>query len=122
MFANPSVVTPQVQAKRLRVLGVSTLEPTALAPGVPPIAASGVPGYECVSLQGLFAPGKTPVAIVNRLRQEVQRVLSGPSAKERVQNIGSEIVGSSPEQFAAFITHDMARMGKLIKDANIKAN
>ncbi len=122
MFANPSVVTPQVKAGRLRMLAVSAPEPTALAPGVPTIAAAGVPGYECVSLQGLFAPGKTPAAIVNRLHQEVVRVLNGPGAKEKVLNIGSEIVGSSPEQFAAFIGPDMARMGKLIKDANIKVN
>ena len=100
---------------------VTAPEPTVLAPGVPTLAASGVPGYEIVSLQGLFAPGKTPAAIINRLNQESVRVLNLPGTKEKFLNLGAETVGSSPQQFAAFMTTDMARLGKLIKAANIKA-
>lgn len=122
MFANPSLLAPHAQAGKLRILAVSSAAPTALAPGVPTIAASGVPGYECVSIQGLFAPGKTPAAIINRLNQQIARVVNQPGAKERFLNIGSEVVGSTPEQFAAFIEVDNARMTKLVKDANIKAD
>jgi tripartite-type tricarboxylate transporter receptor subunit TctC len=121
MFANPSLVMPHMKVGKLRVLAVTAPERTMLAPGVPTVAASGVPGYEIVSLQGFFAPGKTPAAIINRLSQETVRVLNQPGAKEKFLSLGAEIVASTPQQFAAFIAADMARMGKLIKDANIKA-
>ncbi len=120
MFANPSVVTPHVKAGRLRALAVTAAEPTVLAPGLPTIAAAGVPGYECVSIQGLWAPGKTSAAIVNRLNQEVIRAFKLPGAKEKFLAIGSEMVGSSPEQFAAFIKSDIVKMGRLVREANIK--
>ena len=121
MFANPSIVTPHAKLGKLRTLAVTAPEPTVLAPGVPTVAASGVPGYEIVSLQGLFAPGKTPAAVINRLNQESVRVLNLPGVREKLLNLGAEIVGSSPQQFTVFITTDMGRLGKLIKDANIKA-
>ncbi len=122
MFANPSLVAPHAKVGRLRTLAVTTAEPTALVPGLPTVAASGLPGYESISVQGLLAPGKTPAAIVNRLNQEMVRVLNQPGLKEKFLNNGSELLGSSPERFAAFIASDMARMGKVIKDAGIKAN
>ena len=85
------------------------------------MAASGLPGYEAVSMTGLFAPGKTPPAIVNRLNHEMVRVIQLPDVKERFLNAGSEPIGNSPEQFAVIIKADMARVGKVIKDAGIRA-
>jgi tripartite-type tricarboxylate transporter receptor subunit TctC len=69
----------------------------------------------------MFAPAKTPEAIIKRLNQEVLRVLNRPDVKEKFFNNGSEVVGSSPEQLAAAMKADMARMGKVIKDAGIRA-
>ena len=70
----------------------------------------------------MWAPVKTPGAIINRLNQEIVRVFNLPDVKERLLNAGEEVVASSPDQFAAAIKSDIARMGKLIKDAGIKVN
>jgi tripartite-type tricarboxylate transporter receptor subunit TctC len=122
MFGNPSLVGPHEKTGRLRIIAVTAPEPTQLAPGVPTVSASGVPGYSIISLQGLWVPIKTPAAVINRLNQEVVRLVNQPSSKEKFQLIGSEGVGSSPEQFAAFIASDITKFAKLIKDANIKAD
>jgi tripartite-type tricarboxylate transporter receptor subunit TctC len=120
LFAAPASVMPQVKAGRLRALAVTSLQPSALLPGLPTMADSGLPGYESVSPFGLFAPARTPVAIVNRLSQETVRVLRRADVKERLLNAGIEAVGSTPEEFASTIKSDMVRWGKLIKDAGIR--
>ena len=106
----------------MRALAVTSAEPSALAPGVPTIAASGLAGYEVVGLQGLFAPAKTPAAIIKRLNQEVVLYLNQPNVKQRILDGGEEVVGSSPAEFGAKVKAEMARMGKVIKDAGIKAD
>ncbi len=95
------------------------MHPSALAPGLPTMAAS-VPGFESVSISGMWAPAKTPVAVINRLNQEILRLLSRPEVKEQLLGGGVEAVGSSPAEFAAVIKADIARMGKVIKDAGIQ--
>lgn len=70
-------------------------------------------------MQGIWAPARTPAAAIKRLNEEIVRVLNQPEAKQRILVSGSEAVGNSPEQFAATIKSDMARMGKVIKDAGI---
>jgi tripartite-type tricarboxylate transporter receptor subunit TctC len=96
-------------------------QPSALFPGLPTLSASGLPGYESISPQALVAPAKTPAAIINRLNQEIVRVLNSPELKERLANGGMEVVGNSPEQFAAAMKTDIARVRKLVKDAGIRA-
>lgn len=120
MFPNAASVTPHVRSGRLRALAVSSKEPSPLAPGVPTVASSGVPGYESVSILGVFAPAKTPDAIVARLNREFVRFLSTPEAKERLFKAGVEAVGSSPQQLAETVRTEMARMGKLIKGLGIR--
>ena len=113
------VIAPHAKSGKLRALAVTSSEPSALFPGLPTVAAS-VPGYEATGMTGLWAPAKTPVAIINRLNQEVVRVLNRPDVKEKFVNAGVETVGSSPDQFAATIKSDMARWSKVIKSAGIK--
>jgi len=113
-------VLPSVQAGRLRALAVTSPQPSALAPGLPTIAASGVPGYEFVSFDGLFAPSRTPPAIINRLSQEIARFLNTVKAKEQFLSAGSEVVGSSPEEFAGAVKAEMTRLGKLAKQLGHK--
>ena len=115
----PSMM-PLVKLGKLRVLAVTNAQPSAVAPDLPTIAASGLPGYEWGQSQALFAPAKTPAVIIKRLNQEVVRLLQTPEAKERLLSNGTEFVGSSPEQLAVYIKSDMARVGKVIKDAGIK--
>ena len=121
MINNASTLTGHVKAGRLRALAVTSAEPSPLVPGVPTIAATGLPGYEAVNMTCMFAPVKTAPAIVNRLNQEVVRALNQPDIKSRFFNAGSEAVGSSPEELGAAMKADLARMEKIIREANIKA-
>ena len=118
-FLAGSVVGPQIKSGKLKGLAVTSVQPSALAPGLPTMAASGVPGYEMVGIDGILAPAKTPAPVIRRLNQEMRRFLETPEAKERFFSIGVEAVGSTPQEFANKIKSDMARMGKLIKDAGI---
>ncbi len=122
MFSSISPVIPHVKTGKLRALAITTVGPSALLPGLPTVAASGLPGYESVSLDGLFAPAKTPVAIINRLHQEIVRFLSQAEVKEKFFNTGSETVGNSPEEFGAAVRGEITRLSKVIKDAGIRAN
>jgi tripartite-type tricarboxylate transporter receptor subunit TctC len=112
-------VMEHVKAGRLKALAITSGQPSALLPDLPTIAASGVPGYESATVYAIFAPAKTPNAIIRRLNQEIVRVLSRPEVKEKLFSAGVEIIGSSPEQLAATIKSEMVRMGKVIKDARI---
>jgi tripartite-type tricarboxylate transporter receptor subunit TctC len=121
-FATPASVAPHVKAGKLRPLAVTTSEPSALLPGLPTVAQSGLPGYEMVSVVGMFAPASTPDAIVRRLNQEIARVLHTPLVKEKFLNSGVEVVASSPEEFAAKIRSEMNRLGPVIRKAGISAD
>jgi tripartite-type tricarboxylate transporter receptor subunit TctC len=115
------LILPQVKAGRLRALAVTSLEPSALAPGLPTVASSGLPGYESIGLTGILAVGdKIPKAIITRLNQEIVRYLNRPEVKEQLLKSGVEMVGSSPEQFADAMKSDITKMSKLIKDIGLK--
>ncbi len=120
MFGSASSIAPHVASGRLRVLAVTSLEPSVLAPGLPTIAASGVPGYESGSMQGLWAPLNTPAPIINRLNQEVVRVLNQADVRKRLLSTGVEAVGSSPDQLVSAIRAEMARLGKAIKNTGLR--
>lgn len=119
-FVTSGTVAPHLKSDRLRALAVTTLQPTTLFPGMPTVAAS-LPGYEAVSMLGMFAPAKTPAAIISRLSQEIGRVLRQTEVKEKFSNAGVEAIGSSPEELAAKIKSEGTRTAKLIKDAGIRA-
>ena len=112
--------SPHVKSGKLRGVAVTTAEPSALFPGLPTIAASGLPGYAAVSTYGVFAPSKTPDAIIKRINQEVVRFVNTPEAKERFLNGATEPVGSTPEAFAASIKSDQNKWGKIIQDAGVR--
>lgn len=120
-FATATSVTSLVKSGRLRALAVTSAQPSALVPGLPPVAAT-LPGYESTQMTGMFAPARTPATIISRLNQEVVRYLRTAEAKEKLFNSGTEAIGSLPEDFAITIKSDMARIGNVIKDAGIKAD
>ena len=120
-FSSPGGALPHIEAGRLRALAVATAQPSALLPGLPTVAASGLPGYEYSQAYAVFAPAKTPAAVVNRLNQEIARVLSRPEVRERFLTGGVEPVGSSPEQLTAKMKYDMTRLGKMIKDLGLRS-
>jgi tripartite-type tricarboxylate transporter receptor subunit TctC len=121
-FPSASAASPHVKSGRIIALAVGSLQPSALAPGLPTLTASGVPGYESSSNLAVFAPAKTPPAVIARLSQEMARALKTPEVKERLFNTGVEVVGSTPEQLTAMVKSEMTRLGKLIKDVGIREN
>jgi tripartite-type tricarboxylate transporter receptor subunit TctC len=121
-FSPVPTVVPHVKSGRLHMLAVTSAEPSTLAPGLPTLAASGLPGYEAVAILGIWAPAATPAPVINRLNQEIVRALSTPEMKDKFSELGFDIVASSPAQFGVAIKTDMSRWSKVIKDAGITAN
>ena len=101
---------------------MTSAQRSALFPDLPTIAASGLPGYEASSMQCLFAPAATPAALVNRLNRDLVKVLNRPEVKERFLRAGSEVVANSPDELAAALKADMIAMGKVIRQAGIRAD
>ena len=120
MFPPVGSVVPHVKSGRMRLLAVATAQPFAFLPGVPTVAASGLPGYEFATVVALFAPAGTPEALVNRINQEVARVLNRPDIRQRFLREGLEVRGGPPEQLATVMRTETARFAKLIKDAGIR--
>jgi tripartite-type tricarboxylate transporter receptor subunit TctC len=118
---SPGSATPAIKSGKVRALAVTGAKPSVLFPNLPTVAASGLPGYESVNITGLFAPAKTPETIIRRLNQEIVRVLNSADVKAKILSTGVEPVTSSPEELAAAIKLDIARLGKVIKEAGIKA-
>ena len=87
---------------------------------MPTISSAGVPGFEAGGLAGIWAPAKTPAAIIRRLNQEIVRAVNLPEVVEAFRNAASETVGSTPEEFAAAIRDEMKTLGKVITDAGIR--
>ena len=121
MFSTAAPVTPHMQSGKLRALAVSTAQRSAVLPGLPTIAASGVPGYEAAQFTGVFTAAKAPAAMVNRLHQEILRALGRADIKEKFLSAGVEPVGSTPQQLRDVMTSEFARIGKLVKEARIRA-
>ena len=111
---------PHVQAGKIRGLAVTTAKRSAAAPNLPTIQEAGVAGYEAGSWFGLLAPAGTPKAIVQKLSGETARILKIPEVNERLSGLGATPVGSTPEEFAAFIRSEQAKWRKVIQQANIK--
>jgi tripartite-type tricarboxylate transporter receptor subunit TctC len=120
MFSSLAGALPFIKAGRVRGLAVSIAQPSPLAPGYPTVAASGLPGFEAVATQGMFAPANTPTAIIQRLNQEVVRYLNRPEGRSKFENAGIEVRGGTPDEFGATVKSEMSRLGKVIKEAGIK--
>jgi tripartite-type tricarboxylate transporter receptor subunit TctC len=118
-FPSAASATSYVQSGQLKALAVTSAQPTPLFPGVPTVAAT-VPGYETVSYFAVFAPAKTPKAVISYLSNEISKIAGDPALREQFLKAGSEGVGGTPQQLADTIAADMERMGKVIKAANIK--
>jgi tripartite-type tricarboxylate transporter receptor subunit TctC len=120
MILAPTAVLGHMKSGKLTGLAVTNSKPSALAPGLPTVASQGLPGFEVGAPFGLFAPAKTPPAIVKRLNQAMVQVLVRPDAREQMLKAGVDSVASSPEEFVAYIAADLAKWGQLVKAAGIK--
>ncbi len=120
-FGTPPSVLPMVQAGRLRALAVSTRERTALVPGMPGMAESGLPDYSIEFWYGLFVPAGTPPAIIKKIFDAATMAMQQPSVKAALAREGTDVtLSQSPEQFAAFLNEDAKFWVKLVKDAGVK--
>ena len=122
VFATAGAVVPLLKDGKLKALGVTTLEPTPLVPGMPTIAQQGVPGYEVVTIGFMLAPAKTPRPVVRLLNQHIVKLMAQPDVKERLAAGGSDATSSSPEELGRIMREDDARMRKLFKQLGLTAD
>ena len=112
---------PHARSGKLRALAVTSLEPSKVLPELPTVSASGLPGFESISITNSFAPAKTPTAIITRLHQEIVRVLNKPDVRQKFFDSGAEIVASSPDELGNRMKSEIPMWTKIIKDAGIRA-
>lgn len=120
MMPNMLSAQPHIKSGRLRALGVTGTKRAPGADNIPTIAEAGVAGYEAVQWYGVLAPAATPRDIITKLHAGVVRALQNPEVRQRLLNDGAEPVGSSPEQFGAYIRAETEKWAKVIKAAGIK--
>jgi tripartite-type tricarboxylate transporter receptor subunit TctC len=111
---------PYVRSGKLRALGVSSAKRAEVAPDIPTIAESGVPGYDVIAWYNVFAPARTPRAIVERLNGEINRMLQSPDVRARFQALGVAPLGGTPEALGKYLEFEVTRWAKLIKETGVK--
>ena len=119
MFASPGGVMSHVKSGRLRAMGVGSERPSELAPGIPTLQESGVPGYVCETLHAVFAPAGTPPAAVSRLHQELDRFIKSADGKSQFLKGGVEAASSTPDQLMAIMKGEMSTYGKVLRAAGV---
>ncbi len=112
--------TPHILGGRLRALAVTSGKRSAALPDVQTMAEAGFSGQESETLQGILAPAGTPKAVIQRLHDEIAKILAQPDTRDKVVGLGFDIVASTPEQFAAQIRNEVAKWSRVVKEANIK--
>jgi tripartite-type tricarboxylate transporter receptor subunit TctC len=120
MFSPIPVVLPLVREGKLRALAVTSLQRSAAAPDVPTVAESGYPAFEATNWYGLLAPARTSSPIVHRLHLETVKALGSPELRRKLTDLGLEVMGNSPEAFAAAIRSEIPKWAKVIHDSGIK--
>jgi tripartite-type tricarboxylate transporter receptor subunit TctC len=121
-FDNITTAWPLAKAGKLKALAVTTAKRSDIAPDVPTLAESGLPGFEVGSWQGVFAPAGTPPAIVKRLNAEIVKILGMPDVRERLGALGAEIVADSPEDFAMIVKAEVAKWSDVVKKSGAKVD
>lgn len=119
-FMNVLQSLPMIKSGKLRPLGVSSPQRSAIAPDLPSIAEAGLKGFDMTNWYGLLVQGATPRDTINKLQQEVTRILNLPELKERLAGEGMTVVGSTAEQFVDFLALETAKFNRIIQTAGIK--
>ncbi len=113
---SPAVATlPHVRSNKLRALAIGDLKRSAAFPEIPTVAESGIPKFQATAWTGLLAPANTPAAIISRLNREVVRIVLSPDFKEWITQSGADPVGSTPEEFLAFIKSEITKWSGIAK-------
>jgi len=119
-FSSAVPAMPQIQSGRLRAIATTGAKRLAVLPDLPTIAEAGVAGYESSTWTAMAAPARTPQPVIERLNREVNAVLQMPDIQERSAAMGSVITGGTPEWFQDYLKSELAKYGKLVKQAGIK--
>ncbi|MBI4203480.1 MAG: tripartite tricarboxylate transporter substrate binding protein [Betaproteobacteria bacterium] len=117
-FNNVVGALGHVQSGKLRALGVSTATPSAVLPNVPPVARA-YPGFDVASWMGVYAPAGTPKPVIDQLTRDVAWALNQPDVKQRLTEVGAEVVAAGPAELGAYMRNESALFGKLIAAAGI---
>jgi tripartite-type tricarboxylate transporter receptor subunit TctC len=120
MFGTIVALVPHIQAGKLRALAVTSRKRSSLLTEVPTLAESGLPDYEAGSWYGILAPAGTPREVIDRLHAAIVRALRQPDVSKRLAAEGAEVIGSTPDEFAAHIKSEIARVGKVVRAAGIR--
>ncbi len=120
-MATTALLSPQIKAGHLIPLAVSSIKRDPELPNVPTVAESGIPGFEAQAWWGIYAPAKTPAPIVQRMFDEVTKILNDKTIRERLTAQGMNLVGGPPAQLAKFLDVEMAKWSKVVKDFGIRA-
>lgn len=120
-FAASMSALPFIKSGKLQALAIGDSKRSALLPDVPTVAESGVPGFQAVDWNGIVAPAHTPPAIIARLNKEVVAVLNSPEVHDRMESFGSDVVGSTPQAWQAFIQAEIAKWTAIVAKAHMKA-
>jgi tripartite-type tricarboxylate transporter receptor subunit TctC len=120
MFPIVPDVISYLRAGTLRALALASAKPSAVLPDIPLLPQLGYPDLTASAWVGLYAPAKTPVAIVGRLRQEVTALLQSQTFIDRMKQVGIEIHGMAPEEFETFMREERARWGQVVQRLNLK--
>jgi len=120
-FSNILSAVPFVKSGRLRGLGVTSEKRSVVAPEIPTIAESGLPGYEDYNWYGILAPKGTPRAILTQLHADIVQVVRGRDMEERLTKDGAEVIASTPDEFARFIREEIDRYARIVKASGLRA-
>jgi tripartite-type tricarboxylate transporter receptor subunit TctC len=115
------IAMPLVKAGRLKALAVTGPKRVAVAPNVPTVAESGLPGYAVTGWWGILAPANTSPAIIARLNRELVRVLDAPDVRERLSSDGIDVGGGTPDDFAAFIKRELTTWSRVVRESGARA-
>jgi len=121
LFNNAISTVPHVKSGRVRALATTGATRSPALPDLPTVAEAGVPGYENSSWSAIGAPAGTPKPIIERLNKTFADILKMPDIQQKHADVGAQIVGGTPEQFHAYLKAEVAKFGKLVKAAGIKA-
>ena len=119
-FGNITNVLPLVREGKLRAFGITSLKRSPQIPELPTMEELGFPGFDATAWFGLMAPAGTPKPIIDKLHAETVKVMAQPDVRNKLEGLGVQLVGNTPEQFVEIAKKELPMWGKVIKDAGIK--
>jgi tripartite-type tricarboxylate transporter receptor subunit TctC len=120
MFATSASVIPFIRAGRLRALAVTTAQRSSALPELPTVAEAGVPGFESITWHGVVVPAGTPLGLIEVINKKINSALREKDLKERLENLGAETAGGTPEDFAAYIAREIPKWAKVVSDSGAR--